>query len=126
MCCRRARQAHVDFVFGTLPAAQAEQLRSRGAFGDIIAQTCIEKKGFDWFRLFRLSSFGFLIHGSTSHYFYGFLDGKIPGATAPLVAAKVFIDYFIVRAVTRDSKALACGWCHLRSFALHHVVALHL
>jgi protein Mpv17 len=60
--------------------------------GDIIAQTCIEKKGFDWFRLFRLSSFGFLIHGSTSHYFYGFLDGKIPGTTAPVVAGKVFID----------------------------------
>jgi protein Mpv17 len=60
--------------------------------GDIIAQTLITKGPFDWFRLFRLSSFGFLIHGSTSHYFYGFLDGKIPGATAPVVALKVFID----------------------------------
>jgi len=60
--------------------------------GDIIAQTLITKGDFDFFRLFRLSSFGFLIHGSTSHYFYGFLDGKIPGTTAPIVAAKVFID----------------------------------
>ena len=60
--------------------------------GDIIAQTLITKGPFDWFRLFRLASFGFLIHGSTSHYFYGFLDGKIPGATAPVVALKVFID----------------------------------
>eukprot|EP00966_Prymnesium_polylepis_P315377 7287208-Prymnesium_polylepis.1 len=33
MCQRGVCQAHVDFVFGTLPAAQAEQLRSRGAFG---------------------------------------------------------------------------------------------
>jgi len=60
--------------------------------GDILAQTCIEKKGFSWSRLLRLSSFGFLIHGSTSHYFYGFLDGKLPGATAGMVALKVFID----------------------------------
>jgi protein Mpv17 len=60
--------------------------------GDIIAQTLITKDDFDWFRLFRLSSFGFLIHGSSSHYFYGFLDGRIPGTTAPIVAAKVFID----------------------------------
>jgi len=60
--------------------------------GDVIAQTLITKGDFDFFRLFRLASFGFLIHGSTSHYFYGFLDGKIPGTTAPVVAAKVFID----------------------------------
>jgi protein Mpv17 len=62
------------------------------ALGDIIAQTLITKGDFDFFRLFRLASFGFLIHGSTSHYFYGFLDGKIPGTTAPVVASKVFID----------------------------------
>jgi len=60
--------------------------------GDIIAQTLITKGDFDFFRLFRLSSFGFLIHGSTSHYFYGFLDGKIPGTSATSVASKVFID----------------------------------
>ena len=63
--------------------------------GDIIAQTCITKGDFDWFRLFRLSSFGFFVHGSTSHYFYNFLDGKIPGTTAAAVASKVFIDQVI-------------------------------
>ena len=43
-------------------------------------------------RLFRLASFGFLVHGSTSHWFYGMLDGKIPGTSAGVVASKVFID----------------------------------
>lgn len=60
--------------------------------GDILAQVFITKGDFDWFRLFRLASFGFLVHGSTSHYFYGFLDGKIPGTSAPIVFTKVFID----------------------------------
>jgi protein Mpv17 len=60
--------------------------------GDLIAQTCITKGDFDWFRLARLSSFGFFVHGSTSHFFYNFLDGKIPGKSAASVASKVFID----------------------------------
>ena len=60
--------------------------------GDIIAQTCIEKKPFDFARMARLSSFGFFVHGSTSHWFYGKLDGKIPGTSASAVASKVFID----------------------------------
>ena len=35
--------------------------------GDVLAQTCIQKNPeFDYFRLFRLASFGFLVHGSTS------------------------------------------------------------
>ena len=45
-----------------------------------------------FFRLARLSSLGFFVHGSTSHYFYNFLDGKIPGKSAASVASKVFID----------------------------------
>ena len=61
--------------------------------GDVLAQTCIQKNPeFDYFRLFRLASFGFLVHGSTSHWFYGMLDGKIPGTSAGVVASKVFID----------------------------------
>ena len=44
------------------------------------------------FRLFRMSSFGLLIHGTTSHWFYGMLDGKIPGKDAKAVFSKVFID----------------------------------
>ena len=61
--------------------------------GDVLAQTCIQKNPeLDYFRLFRLASFGFLVHGSTSHWFYGMLDGKIPGTSAGVVASKVFID----------------------------------
>ncbi|KAL1529253.1 hypothetical protein AB1Y20_000207 [Prymnesium parvum] len=63
------------------------------ALGDILAQNFIQKgDSFDWARFFRLTSFGFLVHGTTSHYFYGFLDGKIPGTGAKPVFSKVFID----------------------------------
>jgi len=63
------------------------------ALGDILAQLFIQKNDpFDFFRLFRLASFGFLVHGTTSHWFYGLLDGKIPGKTAKAVFSKVFID----------------------------------
>lgn len=62
--------------------------------GDVLAQSFIEDsdKPYDFMRTARLGSFGFLLHGSTGHYFYGFLDSKLPG-TAPLtVASKVLID----------------------------------
>jgi len=63
------------------------------ALGDILAQLFIQKTNpFDWARLLRLSSFGFLVHGTSSHWFYGFLDGKIPGKSAQVVFSKVFID----------------------------------
>ena len=63
------------------------------ALGDILAQIYIQKTSpFDFKRLFRLASFGFLVHGTTSHWFYGMLDGKIPGTSAKVVATKVFID----------------------------------
>ena len=65
--------------------------------GDILAQCFIEggDKPYDPMRTFRMGSFGFLLHGTTGHYFYGFLDSKLPG-TAPLtVASKVAIDQTI-------------------------------
>ena len=63
------------------------------ALGDILAQLFIQKnEQFDWARLFRLASFGFLVHGTSSHWFYGMLDGKIPGTSAGVVFTKVFID----------------------------------
>jgi len=63
------------------------------ALGDILAQIFIQKADkFDFARLARLASFGFLVHGTTSHWFYGMLDGKIPGTSAGVVFTKVFID----------------------------------
>lgn len=58
--------------------------------GDFLAQKFIDKSdAVDIKRLLKLAMFGFLIHGPTGHYFYGFLDGKIPGTDALSVASKV-------------------------------------
>jgi protein Mpv17 len=63
------------------------------ALGDILAQIFIQKNDpFDFKRLARMASFGFLVHGTSSHWFYGMLDGKIPGTSAKVVFTKVFID----------------------------------
>jgi protein Mpv17 len=61
--------------------------------GDILAQNFVEKKEkYDYARSLRLASFGFLIHGTTGHYFYGMLDSKLPGTKPMTVASKVAID----------------------------------
>ena len=43
-------------------------------------------------RFLTLSAFGFLYHGPSGHFFYNWLDGKIPGVGARDVALKVGID----------------------------------
>jgi protein Mpv17 len=64
--------------------------------GDILAQKFINKgEDFDVARLLRLASFGLLLHGPTGHYFYGALDGAMPGTGAVTVATKVAIDQII-------------------------------
>jgi protein Mpv17 len=65
--------------------------------GDILAQCFIEQDGkpYDINRTIRLGSFGFLLHGTTGHYFYGFLDSKLPGTKPITVATKVAIDQTI-------------------------------
>lgn len=66
------------------------------AVGDLLAQFFIEKEAdFDVKRFLRLASFGLLIHGPTSHYFYGFLDNTIKGVGAVAVFSKVGIDQVI-------------------------------
>merc|ERR1719183_450939 len=63
--------------------------------GDVIAQNCIsndDNKPYDPYRTLRFASFGFLLHGTTGHYFYGFLDSKLPGTKPMTVATKVLID----------------------------------
>ena len=64
--------------------------------GDVLAQNFINEDGqsYDPMRTLRLGSFGFLLHGTTGHYFYGFLDGKMPGTKPITVASKVAIDQF--------------------------------
>lgn len=51
-----------------------------------------QQEEIDMTRLMKLASFGALVHGSTGHFFYNFLDSKIPGTAALTVAKKVFID----------------------------------
>ena len=66
--------------------------------GDILAQKFVTpdpEKGYDIMRTLRLGSFGLLIHGTTGHYFYGFLDKMIPGTAMKTVATKVGIDQLI-------------------------------
>jgi len=62
--------------------------------GDVLAQKFINDDGaaYDPMRTIRLGSFGFLCHGSTGHFFYGFLDSKLPGTKPVTVATKVLID----------------------------------
>lgn len=64
--------------------------------GDVLAQNFINDDGqpYDVMRTIRLGSFGFLLHGTTGHYFYGFLDSKLPGTKPVTVASKVAIDQF--------------------------------
>jgi protein Mpv17 len=66
--------------------------------GDILAQLFIDNKDgkpYDIMRTVRLGSFGFLLHGTTGHYFYGFLDSRLPGTKPLTVATKVLIDQTI-------------------------------
>lgn len=61
----------------------------------------------DLTRLMKLASFGALVHGSTGHFFYNFLDSKIPGTAAITVAKKIFIDQ-VSPSITQSAWL---GWC---------------
>ena len=61
-------------------------------FSDALTQVFIEKQEFKVMRLIKMASFGFLLHGTTGHFFYNFLDSVMSGATPLFVAAKVAID----------------------------------
>ena len=62
------------------------------AVSDVLTQLFIEKMDFDLKRLIKMTSFGFLLHGTTGHFFYKFLDNKISGTDPVSVASKVAID----------------------------------
>jgi len=62
------------------------------ALGDFLAQTFLTKLPFDMKRFISLSAFGFLYHGPSGHYFYNWLDSKIPGTESKVIALKVAID----------------------------------
>jgi protein Mpv17 len=61
--------------------------------GDALAQNFVEdNEKYDYMRTLRLGSFGFLLHGTSGHFFYGMLDSKMPGTKPVTVASKVLID----------------------------------
>ena len=64
------------------------------ALGDILTQCFIQRhrSSFSAARLLRLATFGFLLHGPSSHVFYGMLDQQMPGTSAYIVVTKVAID----------------------------------
>jgi len=66
------------------------------AIGDVIAQTLIEHAAtLDLARVVKFSSFGFLVHGTTCHFFYNYLDQIVPGTDAKPVATKVAIEQIV-------------------------------
>eukprot|EP00562_Extubocellulus_spinifer_P002929 CAMPEP_0178479046 /NCGR_PEP_ID=MMETSP0696-20121128/4976_1 /TAXON_ID=265572 /ORGANISM="Extubocellulus spinifer, Strain CCMP396" /LENGTH=245 /DNA_ID=CAMNT_0020106439 /DNA_START=63 /DNA_END=800 /DNA_ORIENTATION=- len=65
------------------------------ALGDLLAQLFISGGPFDWTRFITLSVFGFLYHGPSGHYFYNWLDDKIPGTDGRAVFTKVAIDQLV-------------------------------
>lgn len=63
------------------------------ALGDILAQCFLGgDAAFDWARFARVASFGFVLHGTTGHVWYGKLDQLLPGTEAWKVAVKVAAD----------------------------------
>lgn len=62
------------------------------ALGDVLAQIFISGGPFDMKRFITLSAFGFLYHGPSGHYFYNWLDSKIPGKDGASIAKKIIID----------------------------------
>lgn len=63
------------------------------ALGDILAQCFLGgDAAFDWARFARVTSFGFVLHGTTGHVWYGKLDQLLPGTEAWKVAVKVAAD----------------------------------
>ncbi|OSX77133.1 hypothetical protein BU14_0161s0053 [Porphyra umbilicalis] len=66
------------------------------AIGDILAQCFLGgDAAFDWARFARVASFGFVLHGTTGHVWYGKLDQLLPGTEAWKVAVKVAADQLL-------------------------------
>jgi hypothetical protein len=58
----------------------------------VLLQFVAKGARFDYNRLTRMAAFGFIFHGTISHFFYNKLDEVIPGKTPLAIAEKVFTD----------------------------------
>lgn len=66
-----------------------------------MAQKGTSKDKFSYERLARMAAFGFLFHGTISHFFYNALDSALPGTAAMTVIQKarvprVLLLFFVV------------------------------
>ena len=66
----------------------------------------------DWNRTAKMATFGAAWHGPSGHFFYGFLDAKMPGTAAQTVASKVIIDQVRRR---RRLASVGASWLSLRT-----------
>lgn len=72
------------------------------SIGDILAQKSTTAKDgeFSYERLCRMAAFGFLFHGTISHFFYNALDGALPGTAAVTVVQKaslfINVDFIFI------------------------------
>ena len=80
----------------TLPPTLPQACTSFVGFtlGDVLAQNFVEPSDapYDYMRTARLASFGLLVHGTSGHFFYKFLDGRFTGTAMKTVATKVAVD----------------------------------
>ena len=61
--------------------------------GDLLAQSLLGGGGrFNVVRCLRMGLFGGLIHGPLGHFFYSFLEKKLPGSSPSMVTMKVLAD----------------------------------
>lgn len=66
------------------------------SIGDVLAQKFVSPgDDFDYKRLARMASFGFVIHGTVSHFFYNKLEEVIPGKDAIGIISKVLTDQLL-------------------------------
>lgn len=82
------------FIFYVVDVRQACTSLVGFSIGDFLAQKGTSKERFSYQRLARMAAFGFLFHGTISHFFYNALDGALPGTAAVTVIQKVTPAFF--------------------------------
>ena len=84
-CARAVRRREEDVRAFALSRASPRPLDTR-------ARTVSRGSEWDWNRTAKMATFGAAWHGPSGHFFYGFLDSKLPGTAVQTVISKVAID----------------------------------
>ena len=104
------------------PRSVTRRHAARGALGACAPLTCahtfslavVRAPGseWDWNRTAKMATFGAAWHGPSGHFFYGFLDAKMPGTAVQTVASKVIVDQVRRR---RRRASVGASWLSLRT-----------